>query len=217
MPRRQHDGSVLKEWWESTTDTLSDLKKFWRQRQRILCEPMLAIEDNRQLQYKPLKFALHMIIVPALAVGIVGTMLKYVTQLPPLLLEREIATVEKAKSIATEAGQGGASLKMPDLFDKDFQRKLDMLKEQDEKEDNALNDTIKDLPFEIKVALSFAPLGTLDPAGEDQTATSRTQQCGHSLTQSAALHGPHGTDSACYRSDFPSCRGNLVSSFFVAI
>jgi hypothetical protein len=70
-------------------------------------------------------------------------------------VEREIATVEKAKAITVEAGQGGASLKMPDILDEDFKAKLDALTKQDKKEDNALRALERELPFEIQVPLEF--------------------------------------------------------------
>ncbi len=165
----ESDHSVLREWWEGLTATFSGLNQFWKQRSRILQDPHCAVDPTAKLAHKPLRFALNMIIVPAVLVSASGSVLRYLPQLPPLPLEREVAVLKRAKEAVTEAGQDGKGMKMPDVFDDDFDTKLAALMKQNEKQDNVLKDIARDLPFEIQLPLAFAPVGAMDPTAKTQS------------------------------------------------
>src|SRR5258708_25297732 len=177
----QTDSSVLKEWWDSVTDTYSDTLQFWKQRRLILRQPDLAVEDNAALKYKPLKFALHMTVVPALFISAVGAVLNFIPQLPPLPLEREIATVEKAKLIAVAIGKDAPPDLKAGVKPDEYQHELNAIDEFNKKKYEALKDIAEELPYELRLSLVLTPEGTLNPLETNKIEVAILEQAAKSL------------------------------------
>ncbi|HET9283609.1 MAG TPA: hypothetical protein VFR24_16755 [Candidatus Angelobacter sp.] len=107
--------SPFKEWVKGLLEPFLDMRTFWRQRRLILAKPELVVASDGQLKYTPLKFALHMIIIPAILIGGIDYVYDHFANIPPLAIEVQLSAIAKAQDRLQVAAEQNVQLRLDGL------------------------------------------------------------------------------------------------------